>query len=337
MIFEGQKVPEIYKSQVENWAKFKWQQAKYTHTQLEQCKLEAFEYRHKYEKLQETIINGDLLSLKSDYRELQVEIHQLKQKLQSTQQDKQKLIQEIKNSFEQEREKIIQFKSKVKQDNSKNLQELEGRILQSIRQEKISIKDLTDLSSPGDKVKVGITNTVEHQDITTANQHLSIREQALSKLREEPEYKNELKTETETNFTNEVRRIVEHYNSESNLKNLFDIVLVSLTKDSINQRRGGTSTTYFEQDNRLGNYWIISGADGQYLVPKYKFRMTTHNLESLMYLFTSETQIEGQEIDGFILAKPGIVEQEVSQSQWQLIEQGSLELIPATGGDSYEN
>lgn len=336
-IFGGQQVPEIYKLQVENWAKSNWAKADSTQKQLEKYKQEASDYRCKYEELQNAIINRDLFSLQSNYGNLQAKVQQLRQQLQSIKENQQRLSQGIKNSFEEERQKINQFKSEVKQENRKNFKESEGRILQAIRQEKIPKEDLTGLSSPEEKVEVGITNTTEQQNIDQANHHLSIHEQALSKLREQPEEKNELKTGTETNLTNEARIIVEHYNSESNLKNLFDIVLVSLTKDSINQRRGGTSTTYFEEDNRLGNYWIISGADGQYIVPKYKFRITTHNLESLMYLFTSEHQIEDQEIDSFILVKPGIVEQEVSQSQWQLIEQGSLELIPTTEGDSCEN
>lgn len=333
-IFGGQEVPVTYKLQVENWAKSKWQKAESKQQQLEQYQREAFEYRCKYEELQDAIINQDLCSLKSNCNNLQVEVQQLKQQLQA---DKQELIQGIKNSFEEERQKINQFKSQVEKGNDKNLQELEVRLLQTVNQGKRPREDQPVKSSLGEKVEVGITNTNKQQNIDQANQHLSIHEQALSKLREDPEVKPELETGTKTNLTNEVRRIVEHYNSESGLTNLFDIVPVSLTKESINQRRGGTSTTYFEEDNRLGNYWIISGADGQYLVPKYKFRITTHNLESLMYLFTSENQIEDQEINSFILVKPGIVVQEVSQSRWQLIEQGSLELVSTTGGNSCEN
>lgn len=303
-IFGGQQIPEIYKLQVENWAKLMWQGIELKQEQSAKYEQEAREYRHKYE---------NLFDLKSDYKILQIEIQQLKQQLEKTKQNRQELLQGVNDYLKKEKENINQFKSEIKQENIRQLRELETRLLKTIN-EKFKVNNSTSLPFGDKKEQPQITDGREEQHIDT-----------------------ELKTDSATNLSDEEIKIVESYNSNLDLSNLFDLFPVSPTKDSINQRRSGTITTYFEEDNRLGNYVIITGENGQYLLPKHNFRITTHNLESLMHFFQSDREIDTEEIKSFILIKPGIVFQKSSQSQWQLIDRGLIELIPNREGGGSEN
>ena len=313
-----------------------WQRIELEQEQSDKYEQEAIEYRYKYEELQKTIINNDLSSLKFNYNALQAEIQQLKQQLGAIEQNRQELLQGIKKSFQEERKNINQFKSEIAKQNTKRLTELESRLLKRIN-EKSQINNLTSLS-PGDKkTQPQKTNASEEQNINNVNHQTSIQEQAISVSPEEQNLATELITGSKTNLTDEETKIVESYNLKLDLADLFDLLPVSPTKDSINQRRSGTITTYFEIDSRLGNYLIITGKEGQYLVPKSNLRMTKHNIESLMYFFhfQSDKEIETEEIDSFILIQPGIVVQQ--ESKWQLKDRGLLGFISKGEGGGSEN
>jgi hypothetical protein len=262
----------------------------------EQDKREAIEYRYKYENLLETVIGRNLHSLEHKHNTLQTEVQQLRQQL---------------SLILKERENINQFQTEIKKENAKQLKEAETRLLKTANA-KFKVNDLSISSDLEDKLQSVITNTSIEQNRAT-----------------------ELKTDSKINLTDEEREIVKRYTSELDLTNLFNISSVSPTKDSINQRRGGTNTINFEVDTRNGNYWVITGENSQYLVPKYNLRITTHILNSLVDFFQSDNEIKTEEIDSFILKKPGIVDQQASQ--WQLIAPGSLEFISNREGGGSES
>ncbi|MEA5572380.1 hypothetical protein [Calothrix sp. UHCC 0171] len=102
---------------------------------------------------------------------------------------------------------------------------------------------------------------------------------------------------------------------------------VTITAESIHNRRLGSNQTVFLEDTRKGNYWVFANDNtivtGKYLLPKANLKFTEYSLETIQFLF----ELTGNTSDNsgrFTIIKPAIVTL-VEQGKWQLVDTGIID------------
>ncbi|MBO3459230.1 hypothetical protein G7B40_027495 [Aetokthonos hydrillicola Thurmond2011] len=122
----------------------------------------------------------------------------------------------------------------------------------------------------------------------------------------------------------DIKKLVERYNTDPGSLS-HNAIEVSAREDSITQRRLGLQQAIvLERVGRgKGNYWVLTGKDFNYLVPKKSIKINEFNYETVEALFVCNNYQPGY--THFQLCKPGKV-MPISQGEtWQLSEQGQLQ------------
>jgi uncharacterized phage infection (PIP) family protein YhgE len=111
---------------------------------------------------------------------------------------------------------------------------------------------------------------------------------------------------------------INEYNREKSLlKNLKNVVEVSETKLSIENRRSGASYAPLLDQDRRGNYWVFEDGGKNYMVPSTSFKINPHNVDSVQALF----DCRGYSPEGskqFQLMHPAEVVRRVQGQGWEL-------------------
>ncbi|NEP58004.1 MAG: hypothetical protein F6K31_13435 [Symploca sp. SIO2G7] len=100
--------------------------------------------------------------------------------------------------------------------------------------------------------------------------------------------------------------------------------IVSETDESIEQRRLGRNLAPILEENRRGDYWILTSGSSNYLIPKSNIRINEYNYKTVESLFECDVHQQG-DFSNLRLIEPAEVVPITSGKEWKLTKLGIIE------------
>lgn len=126
---------------------------------------------------------------------------------------------------------------------------------------------------------------------------------------------------TSVAVVDELTQLIDKYNRDKNSFSSLAIDTVAEPKESLEQRRYGSSETVILEHTNKKKYWIIEKDNQYYLIPHANISIDEYNIKTLENLFDCTNFTA--EHSNFELIKPAKVSKQPSET-WQIEEKGKL-------------